>query len=209
MHIPSMFTGIIQALVEVKKVENKPGLKYFVLDFPKNIIDGLKIGASVSINGACHTVAEINGGNVAFDAMEETLKKTNIVDLKVGDKVNVERSAKMGDEIGGHIMSGHILNTVSIVNIEKSENNKLVTFKTDPKYMKYILHKGFLGLDGCSLTIVNPDKEKGEFKVWLIPETLRITTFGFKKEGDVVNLEIDSRTQAIIDTVEEIMKTTK
>jgi riboflavin synthase len=113
-----MFTGIIQGKYPVKKIEEKPGLKTFVVDFPKDNIEGLQTGASVAINGACLTVTKIEDEEVSFDLMEETLQKTTAGDVKEGDEVNVERSAKMGDEIGGHVMSGHVFTTAEIVKID-------------------------------------------------------------------------------------------
>ncbi|MDP2631650.1 MAG: riboflavin synthase subunit alpha [Candidatus Uhrbacteria bacterium] len=201
-----MFTGIIQALVPVVGVQNKPGLKSFVLEFSVDLVDDLKIGASVAIDGACTTVVNIDGQKVSFDAMEETLQKTTIGRIAEGSKVNIERSAKMGDEIGGHLMSGHIVGMAQIVGVEEPKNNRVVEFKVPAEWMRYILDKGFIGLDGASLTVVDPDKMTGTFKVWLIPETLRVTTFGNKGVGDFVNVEINSRTQTIVDTVEQIMK---
>lgn len=203
-----MFTGIVQGLGEVIEVQDSPGLKHFVVDVGgvgTQRAVSVRIGASVAINGVCLTVVSSEGSRLAFDAMEETLQKTNLGDFKQGDQVNVERSARMGDEIGGHIMSGHVIGMAEIVSVETPENNKVVTFKIEPRFMKYVLDKGFIGLDGCSLTVVDPDQEQGTFNVWLIPETLRVTTFGFKKVGDLVNLELDSRTQIIVDTVEGVL----
>ncbi|MEK7532799.1 MAG: riboflavin synthase, partial [Patescibacteria group bacterium] len=122
------------------------------------------------------------------------------------DRVNIERSASLGDEIGGHLLSGHIMGTAEITDIDHSDNNHRVTFRAPREWMKYIFSKGFIALDGCSLTIVEVDKTASTFTVWLIPETLRVTTFGFKKVGDKVNVEIDSRTQTIVDTVQALMK---
>lgn len=201
-----MFTGIIQGKYSVNKINEKENLKTFVVEFPEGNLDGLKIGASVAINGACLTVTKIDDQLVSFDAMLETLEKTNLGEIREGDVVNVERSARMGDEIGGHVMSGHVIGTAEIIKIETPENNHVVTFKIDQDLMKYVLDKGFIGVDGASLTIVNPDKEKGTFDVWLIPETLRLTAYENRKVGDRVNIELDSRTQTIVDTVEQIMK---
>lgn len=202
----NMFTGIIQGKYSVNKINEKENLKTFVVEFPEGNLDGLKIGASVAINGACLTVTKIDDQLVSFDAMLETLEKTNLGEIREGDVVNVERSARMGDEIGGHVMSGHVIGTAEIIKIETPENNHVVTFKIDQDLMKYVLDKGFIGVDGASLTIVNPDKEKGTFDVWLIPETLRLTAYENRKVGDRVNIELDSRTQTIVDTVEQIMK---
>lgn len=138
--------------------------------------------------------------------MEETLRKTTIGSLKEGNVVNIERSATMGEEIGGHIMSGHVSTTAEIVAVETPENNKAMTFRVEPIWMKYIFSKGFIGLDGASLTVVDADKGKATFQVWFIPETLRLTKFGEKNVGDWVNVEIDPATQTIVDTVENLLK---
>ena len=202
-----MFTGIVQGKYPVVKIENKGDLKTFVVQFLEGNLEGLKIGASVALNGACLTVTNIDGQLVSFDLMLETLQKTNLGDVQEGGFVNVERSARIGDEIGGHVMSGHIIDTAEIVRVHASENNHVVTFRVRADVMKYILDKGFIGLDGCSLTVVNPNKETGEFDVWLIPETLRLTMYSERTVGDKVNVELDSRTQAIIETVEHYLAT--
>lgn len=199
-----MYTGIIQALCPVVDLIDKPGLKSFIVELSTHLVDGLQIGASVSLDGVCFTVTEIDGTRVSFDAMQETLEKSTIGMLKRGDQVNVERSAKMGDEIGGHPMSGHVSTMAQIVAVDESENNKSMTFKVDPSWMRFVFSKGFIGLDGASLTVVDADKETGTFKVHFIPETLRLTRFGAKHVGDFVNVEIDPQTQVIVETVERV-----
>lgn len=135
--------------------------------------------------------------------MAETLAKTNLGLLKEGDCVNIERAARFGDEIGGHVMSGHIMATVPIVEIERDGFNRTVWFALPHELKPYILTKGFVGLDGCSLTIGKV--EDSRFNVHLIPETLERTLFGSRKAGDRINIEIDPNTQAIVDTVERLM----
>ncbi|MBN0016417.1 riboflavin synthase subunit alpha, partial [Pseudomonas aeruginosa] len=145
-----------------------------------------------------------NGARISFDLMKETLRITNLGDIQVGDEVNVERAAKFSDEIGGHLMSGHIMTTAEIVKILTSENNRQIWFKVqDPTLMKYILYKGFIGIDGISLTVGEVTATR--FCVHLIPETLQRTTLGAKKLGDRVNIEIDPQTQAVVDTVERVL----
>ncbi|PJE77030.1 riboflavin synthase [Candidatus Uhrbacteria bacterium CG10_big_fil_rev_8_21_14_0_10_48_16] len=200
-----MYTGIIQALCPVIELEEKPGLTSFRVELPDRLLGGLQIGASVSIDGACFTVTLIENNLVSFDAMQETLVKTTIGSLKQGDFVNIERSAKMGDEIGGHPMSGHVSTMAEIIEVTDQENNKAVTFKVSPEWMKFIFSKGFIGLDGASLTVVDADKDKGTFQVWFIPETLRVTRFGTKGIGHFVNVEIDPQTQVMVETVERMM----
>ncbi len=127
-------------------------------------------------------MTEINGARISFDLMKETLRITNLGDIQVGDEVNVERAAKFSDEIGGHLMSGHIMTTAEIVKILTSENNRQIWFKVqDPTLMKYILYKGFIGIDGISLTVGEVTATR--FCVHLIPETLQRTTLGAKKTG--------------------------
>ncbi len=200
-----MFTGIAKGLGTVASREEKPGLVSFEITLPKGQETGLEVGASVSIAGVCLTAARVEKDRVHFDVMEETLRKTNLKDLKEGDQMNVERSYRMGEEVGGHEMSGHITGTAEIIAIETPENNRVLTFHVPHSLMKYLLPKGFVGLDGCSLTIVDVDTQKDTFTIWLIPETLRITTFAQKKVGDHVNLELDAKTQAIVDTVESYL----
>lgn len=201
-----MFTGIIKGKFPVVKIVDREGLRTFIVSLSPDLVEGLKISASVAIDGVCFTVTSINGLNVSFDAMEETLRKTTIGELKEGNYVNIERSARMGDEIGGHIMSGHVSTTATIIDMHESENNKAMMFKVDPQWMRFIFSKGFISLDGASLTVVDAKKEEGEFDVWFIPETLRLTRFGEKKIGDHVNVEIDPQTQVIVETVENILK---
>lgn len=149
-------------------------------------------------------MTEINGAHISFDLMKETLRITNLGDIQIGDEVNVERAAKFSDEIGGHLMSGHIMTTAEIVKILTSENNRQIWFKVqDPTLMKYILYKGFIGIDGISLTVGEVTATR--FCVHLIPETLQRTTLGAKKLGDRVNIEIDPQTQAVVDTVERVL----
>ena len=200
-----MFTGITKGLGSVIELERKPGLVSFTVALPSGYGAGLQTGASVAIDGVCLTAAEIELDDVRFDVMEETLRKTTLGSIVMGSKVNVERSYRVGDEIGGHIVSGHVNGTAEIVAINTPDNNKAVTFRVPKEWMKYILSKGFIAVDGCSLTVVDPDASAGTFSVWFIPETLRLTTFGFKKVGDLVNIETDRQTQAIVDTVEHYL----
>lgn len=200
-----MYTGIIQALCPVVELIDKPGLKSFVVEFHLRLLEGLQLGASVSLDGVCFTVTKIEENRVSFDAMQETLAKSTIGTLKQGDQVNVERSAKMGDEIGGHPMSGHVSTMAEIVAVDEQENNKAMTFKVDSSWMRFIFSKGFIGLDGASLTVVDANGTGGTFRVHFIPETLRLTRFGAKQVGDKVNVEIDPQTQVIVETVERVL----
>lgn len=199
-----MFTGIVQGTAEIVAIEEKELFRTHTVRLPAELLPGLALGASVAHNGCCLTVTAIDGDCVSFDLIKETLRITNLGELQVGDIVNIERAAKFSDEIGGHLMSGHIMTTAEICKIIQSENNREVWFKLqDPEQIKYILHKGFVGIDGISLTV--GDVTKSKFCVHLIPETLERTTLGAKKLGHRVNIEIDPHTQAIVDTVERVL----
>jgi riboflavin synthase len=202
--VNGMFTGIVQGTAKIVSIDEKPNFRTHIVEMPAHMLDGIETGASVAHNGCCLTVTEINGNHISFDLMKETLRITNLGELKAGDVVNVERAARFSDEIGGHLMSGHIMTTADISKILTSENNRQIWFKVqDPTLMKYILYKGFIGIDGISLTVgeVTPTR----FCVHLIPETLERTTLGKKKLGEKVNIEIDPQTQAVVDTVERVM----
>jgi len=150
------------------------------------------------------TVTKIADELVSFDLMQATLQLTNLGALRVGDRVNIERAAKFGDEIGGHSMSGHISTTATIDQIIDTPNNRTIWFKLPyDDAMKYILAKGYIGVDGCSLTI--GEVEADRFSVHLIPETLNRTLFGQRNVGESVNIEFDPQTQAIVDTVERVL----
>ena len=199
-----MFTGIVAGLAEVSGIKKQDQLWQLTLTLPKKACENFVAGASIAVNGTCLTIVDWTNQQVTFDVMMETLRLTNLNTLRVGDKVNIERAARFGDEIGGHLLSGHIYDQVEIISIECPENNHIITFKADLQWMPYILPKGFIALDGASLTI--NDVDKNQFKVYLIPETCRMTTLGFKKPKDKVNMEIDSQTQVIVETVRRVLE---
>ncbi|MGL9721181.1 riboflavin synthase subunit alpha [Symbiopectobacterium sp.] len=199
-----MFTGIVQGTAPVVSIDEKTNFRTHVVKLPPELLTGLVTGASIANNGCCLTVTAIDGDRVSFDLMKETLRLTNLGDITPGDLVNIERAAKYGDEIGGHVMSGHIMCTAEVVKILTSENNHQIWFRlSDESQMKYVLHKGFIGIDGISLTV--SEVTRSRFCVHLIPETLQRTTLGQKRLGNRINIEIDPQTQAVIDTVERVL----
>lgn len=198
-----MFTGIVQGMATLVAIEKKEMFQTHIIELSDDMAEGLTIGASVAHNGCCLTVTEINGSKISFDLMQATLRLTNLGGLNQGDLVNVERAAKFGDEIGGHSMSGHISLMANIVDVIKTENNRTIWFELPQESMKYVLSKGYIGIDGCSLTI--GEVEENRFSVHLIPETLNRTLFGRRDVGDQVNIEFDPQTQAIVDTVERVL----
>ena len=201
-----MFTGIVQAACELVALEKKPGLFSLAMRLPERLLGDLNIGASIALDGVCMTVTAIDGDVVSFDAMQETLGLTTLGGLEQGACLNVERSFKQGVEVGGHIISGHIDGMAVVSRIETSDNNKTVYYQVPVELMKYIFKKGFIGANGCSLTVADVDRATNEFSICYIPETLRVTTHAVKQVGDQVNIEVDRQTQAVVDTVERLLQ---
>ena len=197
-----LFTGIVQGRGTIVSIEKGEAVWTFSINLPNT--EGLERGASVAINGVCLTATEMNGDRVLFDVIQETLERTNLGGLRAHDEVNVERSLKMGDELGGHLLSGHIMGTGEITARTEVGEGVDMTISASSTMMKYIHEKGYIGLNGASLTI--GEVVEHQFNIHLIPETLRLTTFGSIQTGDVINIEIDAMTQTIVATVERIMK---
>jgi riboflavin synthase len=198
-----MFTGIIQAKAEILTIEKQPGLWRFAIAFDPSMRINLQHGASVAHNGVCLTVAAIDQDAVYFDVMSETLDVTNLSTVAVGELINIERALKFGDEIGGHLLSGHIHATAKLIEREATEQNSRLRFECDGRWMNYILAKGFIAIDGASLTLGLVGENW--FEVYLIPETRSLTMLDSKSIGALYNIEIDSQTQAIVDTVERVL----
>lgn len=198
-----MFTGIIQGIGNVKLLKRKVGLLHYAVELPASMLEAIQLGCSIAIDGVCQTVVKFEKNLVYFDAIQESLEKTTLGSLQLDQKVNVERSAKFGDEIGGHVLSGHIIGTVSLKAISPSPNNLTFHLSCPPIWMNSIFEKGFIALDGASLTVGTCSKDG--FTVHLIPETLRRTIFSSKKVGSHFNLELDSFTTAVVKTVERVL----
>ena len=151
------------------------------------------------------TAVGIADGDVRFDLVRETLDNTNLGGLEVGSVVNVERSFRVGDEVGGHILSGHVAATVSVTEILTEPGHRRITASVPDPWMRYLTDKGFIALDGASLTIADIDRDNGTIVVSLIPETLQRTNFDEIEVGHRLNLEVDARTQAVVDTVQRML----
>ncbi len=199
-----VFTGIIQEKARIAKVENLEDFSQIEIVTSSEFIKGIKVGASVSIDGVCLTVTSINGKNLTFDIIVETLNVTTLAKLQVSDLVNLERAARLGDEIGGHIISGHVSGIVKISEIKKSTNNHILFLEANDELIKYIFPKGYISLNGISLTVGEVNKGENIFSVYLIPETLRITTMVDKKVGDMINLEIETQTKNTVDLINKM-----
>ncbi len=205
-----MFTGIVQGTATIAEVSGPKTKRRFVVQFPEGSLENLTIGASIALNGVCLTVVEFEGDQAAFDVIDETLDRSSLGCLEKGDFVNYERAAKMSDEIGGHLLSGHIMDTAQIVQIDRKEDgNVAIALQVSRPLLKYIFSKGYVGLDGTSLTIGEVDGEELLFWIHLIPETLRVTTWAAAEVGDIINVEVDAMTQAAVDTVERVLAARK
>ena len=200
-----MFTGIVQGVATIASIRDEQGLRTFDLTFPPGFANGLAIGASVAVDGVCLTVSTLllPPDSAEFDVMLQSLNVTTLGSLIVGSRVNIERAAKDGAEIGGHPLSGHIDFAAQIESIRVSENNRVLRIQVPAAFRKYIFAKGYIAINGASLTISEVDRAAGWFEVWLIPETLRITVFDQKDAGDWLNIEIERGTQVMVDTVRE------
>lgn len=200
-----MFTGIVQDLVTVQTVVDQGDLTRIGLDLG-SMAHNLETGASVAVNGCCLTVTRVEQGVAYFDVIMETLHTTSLSQIRSGDYVNVERSFHVGDEIGGHIVSGHITTTADVVERRVEGNDNVLSFSMNEQWMKYVFHKGFVALDGASLTISSVDREANQFEVSLIPETLERTTLGRVMPGERVNVEVDAQTLTTVETVERLFR---
>jgi len=192
-----MFTGIVQGTGSVQSVQ---GESIVTLGIQIPSTDGLEIGGSVSIDGVCLTATSV-GDTVTFDIIPETLQRTTLGTLSQGSSVNVERALKFGDELGGHLLSGHIMGVAEIVSVIDQDYK----IQCPQEMAEYIQEKGYVAVDGISLTVGETDG-RGCFDIHIIPETLRLTTLGSKGPGDRVNIEIDAMTQAVVETTKRLME---
>jgi riboflavin synthase len=202
-----MFTGIVQGVATVAQLQDQSGLRSFTLQFPPGFAQGLEIGASVAVDGVCLTVTALRGDSAAsFDVMQQSLALTTLGALQVGSTINVERAARDGAEIGGHPLSGHVDFKARVVQVRQPDNNHVLRVGVPAPWMRYVFAKGYIAVNGASLTVAEARRERdgsGWFEVWLIPETLRMTTFGLKGEGSELNIEIERATQVFVDTVRD------
>ncbi|HGL6714643.1 riboflavin synthase subunit alpha [Burkholderia contaminans] len=204
-----MFTGIVQGVGVIKAIKDHGELRTFSIEFPEHFTDDIEIGASVSVDGVCLTVTTIHSPElIDFDVMLPSLRITTLADLTTGARINVERAAKDGAEIGGHPLSGHVDFTGTIRHIAMSEHNRMVRIGVPEAFKRYVFAKGYIAINGCSLTVSDVNRDEGWFDVWLIPETRRATTFDAKGVNDTVNIEIERSTQVVVDTIREAVKET-
>lgn len=204
-----MFTGIVQGVAQIASVKDEGGIRTFEIDFPAGFTAELAIGASVSVDGVCLTVTTIvSPSKIAFDVILQSLAVTTLGDYAVGQAVNVERAAKDGAEIGGHPLSGHIDFSTALESVATFGNNKVLRIALPDQFRRYVFPKGYIAVNGASLTVSECDKTAGWFEIWLIPETRRATVLDAKQVGDRLNVEIERGTQVVVDTVRDAVKET-
>ncbi len=201
-----MFTGIVQGVAQVAAITDRPGLRSFRLAFPPGFTQGLDIGASVACDGLCLTVTALHTDGADFDVMQQSLNLSTLGALGLGSCLNVERAARDGAEIGGHPLSGHVDVLGTLVAVQEPENNRVLRIAVPPSHRRYVFAKGYIAINGASLTIAETNRGEGWFEVWLIPETLRMTTFADKRVGDTLHLEIERSTQVLVDTVRDMLE---
>ncbi|WP_410210076.1 riboflavin synthase subunit alpha [Aquirhabdus sp.] len=201
-----MFTGIIKAVATIDGIRDFEGIRTFDIEFPAGFCTDLEIGASVSIDGTCLTVTEVvTPTRATFDVMQQSLDVTTLGLYTQGSRVNAERASKEGAEIGGHVLSGHVDFCTTVNQVRQVEANYAIRINVPQTWLRYIFAKGYIAINGASLTISEVNKTEGWFEVCLIPETRRATVFEDKRADSALNIEIDRTTQVIVDTVERIM----
>ena len=183
-----MFTGIIEEVGTVRTI-NKTTKQSRLTVSANLVLENLKIGDSIAVNGICLTVINFDQKRFCVDVMNETIQRTAYLQLKVNSHVNLERAMQLNGRLGGHLVSGHVDGTGTIIQIKKDLNATRYTIQTTPVLLKYIVEKGSIAIDGISLTVVNVNESS--FAVSLIPHTMQVTTMAYKKVNDLVNLEND------------------
>ena len=177
----------------------------WVVDLPTGTGTGLEVGASVALDGVCLTAVNIDGDVASFDLIQETLDRSTLGLRTPGDSLNIERALRYGDEVGGHLVSGHVMGVGTIASVSYANDTADLIIDAPPDIKNYIFEKGYIAIDGISLT-VGETNSNGSFNLHIIPETLRRTTLGQKNSGSLVNIEIDAITQAVVDTVKRVMQ---
>lgn len=183
-----MFTGLVEEMGKVLEIKKSDKSLYLVIEASK-VLEGALIGDSIAVNGTCLTAVSINKNVAAFDVMYETVNRTNLKRLKTGDKVNLEKSLTLQKPLGGHLVTGDVDFESNILSINPMGIAKIYRFNVPNRYMKYVVEKGRVTIDGTSLTV--SDFGKDWVEVSLIPHTQKEVTLGIKKAGDYVNIEMD------------------
>ena len=198
-----MFSGIVEEIGTIKAIYKGNELVKLEINCSHSLSNGNKVGESISVDGVCLTITESTDGCLSFDAVQETLNRTIIGNYQAGSEVNLESSLKLGGSVGGHLMSGHIHLKGNVKEVLIVGDGKDLVIDTDTEWSKYIHEKGYVGINGCSITIGKVNETR--FKVHLIPETLKSTNLNSLVFNDEINIELDQLTIAAVQTVENFL----
>ena len=198
-----MFSGIVQTVGKIESIKDKNHIKTIRIETHGDYLEDIAIGQSVSVDGVCLSLVKKNNEYCEFEAVEETINRTTLGGYKQGTKVNLEKSLKFGDTVGGHFVSGHIHTRGRIVEVELVGESKNILVEIEEKWIKYLTEKGYISVNGASITIGKVSKNT--FYVHLIPETLKTTNLDELIYDNYVNLEFDQTTIAIVDTTERLI----
>jgi riboflavin synthase len=186
-----VFTGIVEELGELLDRDERPDAARFTISGPLTSSDA-RAGDSIAVNGVCLTVVDVKGGSFTADVIGETLRRSSLGPARAGDRLNLERAAKLGERLGGHLVQGHVDSTGTVLSRTAPQESapwELVRIGMPTRLARYVVEKGSITVDGVSLTVVEAGSE--EFSVGLIPTTQRLTTLGLRRPGELVNLEVD------------------
>ena len=200
-----MFSGIVQGTAEITSATQRDDVLTIEVEMGEDLIEGLEIGASVAVDGVCLTAVEIAESTAKFDIIEETIRCTTLDMERKNTQANIERSLKFGDEIGGHNVSGHVTSVATISEVKQGVNGRTLQLTSEEQEISYLMPKGFVAIDGISLTVGEVNRSTTTFDVHLIPETIAATTIGGKQVGDKVNLELDSATVAAVEAAKQML----
>lgn len=198
-----MFSGIVQTVGKIESIKDKNHIKTIRIETHGDYLKDIAIGQSVSVDGVCLSLVKKNNEYCEFEAVEETINRTTLGSYKQGTKVNLEKSLKFGDTVGGHFVSGHIHTIGRIVEVELVGESKNILVEIEEKWIKYLTEKGYISVNGASITIGKVSKNT--FYIHLIPETLKTTNLDELIYDNYVNLEFDQATIAIVDTTERLI----
>lgn len=198
-----MFSGIVQTVGKIESIKDKNHIKTIRIETHGDYLEDIAIGQSVSVDGVCLSLVKKNKEYCEFEAVEETINRTTLGSYKQGTKVNLEKSLKFGDTVGGHFVSGHIHTKGRIVEVELIGESKNILVEIEEKWIKYLTEKGYISVNGASITIGKVSKNT--FYIHLIPETLKTTNLDELIYDNYVNLEFDQSTIAIVDTTERLI----
>ena len=198
-----MFSGIVQTVGKIESIKDKNHIKTIRIETHGDYLEDIAIGQSVSVDGVCLSLVKKNKEYCEFEAVEETINRTTLGSYKQGTKVNLEKSLKFGDTVGGHFVSGHIHTKGRIVEVELIGESKNILVEIQEKWIKYLTEKGYISVNGASITIGKVSKNT--FYIHLIPETLKTANLDELIYDNYVNLEFDQATIAIVDTTERLI----